>query len=125
MAIRILVVDDDESMRVTMEACLDGYEVQVVASGREALAWMAASDFDVVLCDLMMPEMTGAELFESLAEDSPLRNAFVFISGGSWPLHIESFVAVAGPRLLNKPFTVTKLREVVAAVLSERAEPIA
>jgi CheY-like chemotaxis protein len=121
MAIRILVVDDDESMRVTLEACLDEYAVQVVASGREAQAWIAKAEFDLVLCDLMMPEMTGAELYESLAEDSPLRDAFVFISGGSWPRHIESFVAEASPRLLNKPFTVANLREVVAAVLSEQA----
>ncbi len=49
---RILIVDDDEAMRITVEASLDGYDVQLAGSGAEALQHMSKADFEVVLCDL-------------------------------------------------------------------------
>jgi CheY-like chemotaxis protein len=116
------VVDDDEAMRVTVEATLEGYEVVLAASAAEALAALAIAEFDMVLCDLLMPQMTGSELYESLEADSPLRSKFVFMSGGSLPIGVESFVALAQPRMLYKPFTIAQLREVVAELLLAQAQ---
>ena len=108
-------------MRVTVAASLEDYEVELAASAAEALNALASSDFAVVLCDLMMPEMTGAELFEALPSDSPFRERFVFMTGGGLPIGLQSFVALASPRVLDKPFTVAQLREVVASAAQESA----
>lgn len=121
MLARILVVDDDDAMRVTVEATLEGYEVLLAASAAEALALFTRVEFDLVLCDLLMPKMTGAELYESLDPDSPLRGKFVFMSGGSLPIGVESFVALTEPRMLCKPFTIAQLREVVEETLLAQA----
>lgn len=118
MLARILVVDDEEAMRITVEASLEGYDVQLAASAAEALEVLAQSDVDLVLCDLLMPEMTGAELYESLPSDSPLRSRFIFMSGGALPIAVESFVGLVRPPMLYKPFTLALLREVVAAALA-------
>lgn len=115
----ILVVDDDEGMRVTIEASLNEHEVCCVASAVLAQPILNSQHFDVVLCDLMMPEMTGAELYEAVRADSAHRRAFIFMTGGSLPIAVQSYVALAEPVVLKKPFTVQQLREVVTAVLSQ------
>jgi CheY-like chemotaxis protein len=116
---RVLVVDDDEGVRVTIEASLEGdYQVTTACSAALALSALGASanPFDVVICDLMMPEMTGPELFESLPEDSPLRKCFVFITGGNLPIAVESFVSLAAVPILKKPFTIAAIRAAVNEV---------
>jgi CheY-like chemotaxis protein len=114
--IRVLIVDDDASMRITMAASLEHCDTQVAASGREAIECMAMIDFDVVVCDLVMPEMTGAELYASLPADSPFRSRFLFMTGGALPVAIQSFLALTSVPLLRKPFRVKDLREAVWTV---------
>ncbi len=113
---RVLIVDDDASMRITTAAALEHCEAQVVASAQEALAHIAVTDFDVVICDLVMPEMTGAELYASLPQDSALRCRFLFMTGGALPVAIQSFLALTSVPVLRKPFQVNELREAVRAV---------
>ena len=66
--LRILVVDDDRSMRLYMQALLvaDGYAVTTAANGRQALSVMDKEHIDLVVLDLMMPEMDGYELTGAL-----------------------------------------------------------
>jgi CheY-like chemotaxis protein len=116
-----LVVDDEEYIRITIEATLEGYEILLAESALAAQEVLLSQEFDVVLCDLMMPGMTGLELFESLPADSPIRERFVFMTGGALPIAVESFLALATPRIISKPFTISKLREVVACVANERS----
>jgi CheY-like chemotaxis protein len=118
---RVLVVDDDEGMRTTLEVSLDGYEVTTVESAILAQKLLQTGEYDVVLCDLMMPEMTGAELYDWLPADSPMRARFIFMTGGSLPIAVEAFVALATPEILSKPFTIAALREVVDGLVQESA----
>ncbi len=115
----MLVVDDDPHMRVGMGASLAKYDVTLAESAAKALACMAHSSFDVVVCDLVMPGMTGAELYGSLPLDSPLQRRFIFTTGGSLPVGIASFVALSSVPVLQKPFGVAQLREAVAVVLAD------
>lgn len=114
------MVDDEDCIRITIEASLEGYDISSARSALAAQELLRTQEFDVVLCDLMMPEMTGVEFYESLSPQSPIRERFVFMTGGSLPIGVESFVALATPRIVSKPFTVTRLREVVAEVLQEQ-----
>lgn len=113
---RVLIVDDDASMRITTAASLEHCDTHVVASAREAIECLAEQTFDVIVCDLVMPEMTGAELYASLPEDSPARDRFIFMTGGALPKAIQSFLALTSVPLLRKPFRVDDLREAVRAV---------
>ena len=70
---RILIVDDDPDVRSVIEASLQdaGFETRVAASGEEALALVAAGDFDAVVTDLQMPGMNGLELCERIVASRP------------------------------------------------------
>ncbi len=65
---RILIVDDEQNMRITLADILqdEGYEVDVAASGDEALRWCAEQDYTVVLLDMRMPGMDGVETFRQI-----------------------------------------------------------
>src|SRR4051812_38203609 len=68
-----LVVDDNPDIRAVVDNALReiGFETQVAASGQEALALLAAVDFDVVVTDLQMPEMSGLQLCERIVSSRP------------------------------------------------------
>ena len=65
---RILIVDDEQNMRITLADILqdEGYEVDVAASGDEALRWCAEQGYTVVLLDMRMPGMDGVETFRQI-----------------------------------------------------------
>ena len=81
--LRILLVDDEDMLRRCTTRILADFEVICANSGAEALAILAKdSDFDAVLSDVMMPRMSGAELFARCHRDFPrLAQRFVFASG--------------------------------------------
>jgi signal transduction histidine kinase/ligand-binding sensor domain-containing protein/CheY-like chemotaxis protein len=114
---RVLVVDDDPLVSSALRRTLArDHEVEVVVSSRRALEMLTSSQgrFDVILCDLMMPEMTGMELHAQLAAASPdLARRMVFITGGAYtPAAREFLERVDNPRV-EKPFDPEKLREQV------------
>ena len=73
MSDRVLIVDDDESLRESLELVLaaEGFEVVTAADGVAALGRLEASSFDVVLCDVRMPGMDGIELLPQLVRRLP------------------------------------------------------
>lgn len=107
MAIRVLIVDDDENSRALMEAtlCLSGYEVSTVADGQSGLRTVAATPPDVVLLDVRMPGMNGYEVSRRLHLD-PLtaRIPIIMITACNDPhLNQLAFAAGAGA-CIGKPF---------------------
>src|SRR5207244_13002216 len=66
---RILVVDDEAVIAATMKRALEGHDVYVVTSGRDALELCRVEAFDLVICDLMIPDLTGMDLYEELRKD--------------------------------------------------------
>jgi len=114
---RVLVVDDDPLVSSALRRTLArDHEVEVVVSSRRALELLTSPQggFDVILCDLMMPEMTGMELHAQLVAASPdLARRMVFITGGAYtPAAREFLERVDNPRV-EKPFDPEKLREQV------------
>jgi CheY-like chemotaxis protein len=128
---RILVVDDEHQVAriVAHELELERLEVLVAESGREALEILERDrDFDLVLCDLMMPEMSGADLYEAVRElDPALTRRFAFMSGGAFTERAARFLEhVPNPRIA-KPFHLRDLLALVhgaaaGALAEQRAE---
>jgi signal transduction histidine kinase/DNA-binding response OmpR family regulator len=82
---RVLIVDDEHLVRNGFRRALDRhFEVSLAAGGQQALSLIAQNDYDVVLCDLLMPEITGMDLFHRVQASNPdLAARFVFLTGGT------------------------------------------
>jgi signal transduction histidine kinase/ActR/RegA family two-component response regulator len=113
---RLLVVDDDVLVARTLARQLSGHHVEVVSSGQAALERLSGgmSNFDLVLCDLMMPDMTGMEVYEAVEERCPaLAERFVFISGGGVTERSRKFLEAHADRVLPKPIDNRQLSELL------------
>ena len=117
---RVLFVDDEPVLGpLVRRALAPAHEVTCAASGREALAAIDRGDvFDVILCDLMMPEMSGMDLHEALMQRYPEHAAkMVFMTGGAFTTRARQFLEkVSNPRL-DKPFKRDQLRAFVDGLL--------
>jgi PAS domain S-box-containing protein len=113
---RVLVIDDEPVVGKSLRRLLPEHEVLVTAGAAEALAVISADpDLDVVLCDLMMPEISGAELYRELAGRFPeLARRVVFITGGAFTPETRAFLREVGNPVLEKPFDLRRLRSIVA-----------
>ena len=108
----ILVVDDDRFMRAVLARVLRDHELTVVADARAALALIEEGRrFDLVLCDVILPGMSGIELLEAVLErDADQAERFVFLCGVD-PSTIQAPIEVPW---LGKPFEIDELRALVA-----------
>jgi DNA-binding response OmpR family regulator len=120
MAKRILVVDDDENILNLEKTILEGkgFEVMAAASGHQALEILAKDVFDLILLDVMMPEVDGFTVCRKIKEDSRLKEVpviFLTAKGGGEAL-AEGFESGA-VMYINKPFTANKLLTIVNTML--------
>ncbi len=113
---RILVVDDEKVVATAVKRVLGAdHDVKVLTSAQEALRRISGGErFDVILCDLMMPVMTGVDLHSELARTAPDQAAcMVFLTGGAFTPRARAFLdEVPNPRL-DKPFELSTLRALV------------
>jgi signal transduction histidine kinase/CheY-like chemotaxis protein len=114
----VLIVDDEAPVARSLARVLAGCDVEVADSGRAARAALARRHFDVVLCDVMMPDVTGIQLYRELeAAGDPAIAHFVFMTGGVSTPDAQQFLDRLGPeRWLLKPIGAPALRARVAAV---------
>jgi PAS domain S-box-containing protein len=112
---KILIVDDEISVSRTLKALLENeHDVSLAEDGAEALAAIAASEgsgFDVIMCDLMMPGMSGMELYETIRRGYPgLEQRMVFMTGGVSMDRAREFLATCLNLTFEKPFDFERLR---------------
>jgi len=117
---RILLVEDDPRVRTaTVDALEDlDYEPVACGSGAEAIALFNAQEFDLVISDVIMPEMTGPELIRYLKRTSPRDFAVLFVTGYVGEGESDD---LRGSELLRKPFTVGALANAVSTALARTA----
>jgi PAS domain S-box-containing protein len=109
---RLLVIDDEPALATMVRAMLSSaHDIVVADSGRDALARLSSDPgFDAVLCDLMMPDLSGMDLFEIVARALPeLAPRFVFMTGGAFTPRAEDIYARFPDRCLEKPFEASAL----------------
>ncbi len=114
---RILIVDDDTLVARSLARSLREHEVTVVHSGREALERLCDDErFDVIFCDLMMPDLTGMDLFEAVRESYPgLQERMIFMTGGAFTERARSFCSSVENPLVPKPLDIARISELLAS----------
>jgi len=121
MGHRILIVDDDRAMRSFLSTILrdDGYTVEEAKDGRDGLARIESVDYDLVITDLRMPDMSGIDLIRSGQEKKPDLLCIIITAYGSIGNAVEA-MKVGAADYLTKPLqSPDELRHVVGRVLRE------
>ncbi|HVT06751.1 MAG TPA: response regulator [Polyangia bacterium] len=111
----ILIVEDEPALRRVLPRLLAPHRVTVVDRGRDGLERLLnGSRFDVILCDVMMPEMNGMQFYQELARVRPdLAERVVFMSGGVFSPTVRSFFDEIPNRRVEKPLDIPALRRLV------------
>jgi CheY-like chemotaxis protein len=119
---RLFVIDDEPSIRAAISRFLTrrGWEVEEAEDGRVALDMLLHSEpnrYDVVMCDLRMPHLSGAELHRELLENRPdLAQRVIFSTGDVASSEAASFLAGSERPVIEKPFELARLEELLAQV---------
>ncbi|WP_437738848.1 hybrid sensor histidine kinase/response regulator [Sorangium sp. So ce1335] len=118
---RVLVVEDEASLaRALSEQLGRVHQVSIAPSADAAMGMLAGGQrFDVVLCDLRMPGMSGDVFYTRLRESDPaLAQGFIFMTGVGFGADVERFLASSGRPLLEKPFSAEDALSAIAEVVS-------
>ncbi len=121
---RVLVVDDEASIGATLgELLAPEHDVVSVQSGREALDLLRSDDqYDVIFCDVIMPQMSGIDLYYCVRAERPgLERRIVFMSGGAFTSRTAEFLASVDNRRIEKPFNVGLIEKIVRDMARRRA----
>lgn len=119
----ILVIDDEPSIRLTLETglSLKGFQVVTAASGGEGLEFLQKQDFDAVLCDILMPDISGLDLLQSVRKvDNELPLILMTAQG-----NLETAVTAVGEGasdFIAKPFEISTLAQLIKSHLEAKRE---
>jgi len=116
---RILLAEDEDAMRAYLERALTnaGYDVSAVDRGTDAVPLLETGDYDLLLSDIVMPEMDGIELAQRCAEISP-RTKVMFITGFA-AVSLRASREQPAAKVLSKPFHLRDLVLEVERVFEE------
>lgn len=124
---QVLVIDDEPLLGHTLRLGLrDSMDVSVETSGEKGLERVLGSEaFELVLCDLSLPDKMGADIFEAISRQKPEMAArFVLMTGGPVGEQARAFVdSYSGP-VLNKPFVLSEVERLVFGLLAELGDPV-
>jgi signal transduction histidine kinase/CheY-like chemotaxis protein len=113
--LRVLLVDDDELVTAALARVLREHEPEIANTGADALGLLDERDYDVVLCDLMMPELSGMRIYEeTLARRPLLAQRFVFMTGGVFTDAAREFLQRVPNHVVEKPTTAAAIRRLLA-----------
>jgi CheY-like chemotaxis protein len=122
MSKRILVVDDDEMVLMALEELLkpEGYDVHAFASGTEALKKLDENGFDLLMLDVIMPEMDGFELCRRIRQKEKYKEVpIVFLTAKSRDEDRAKGLEAGANLFLSKPISPDKLIEIVGSALGQ------
>jgi DNA-binding response OmpR family regulator len=113
----ILIVEDDPSIRRLVRTVLlrQGYKIEIAADGLEALSKLGLADYDVIILDLMMPNLDGFSFMTAMARTTPERLKRVIITSAASPAIINEKLKGIEIDLLPKPFDIEELISRVGA----------
>jgi signal transduction histidine kinase/CheY-like chemotaxis protein len=117
----VLIVDDEPDIAEMLGELLapQGHRIDIAASGNEALRYLGATDYAVILSDLKMPDLDGPGLYRQLQQRYPhLLKRIVFITGDTLGMGASTFLAQTGCPLIEKPFVPSEVIQVVRQILN-------
>jgi CheY-like chemotaxis protein len=119
----VLIVEDDPAIRRLVKMVLqrEGYRVDVATDGVEAVLKLGVAEFDVIVLDLMMPNLDGFTLMNTLAENDPSRLRKVIVTSAASPAIIRDRMRGTPFDLLTKPFDIAQLADRVARCIQAQA----
>ena len=119
----ILVVEDDLAIRrlVRMVLSRKGYRVEEAADGIEAVLKIGVREYDVIILDLMMPNLDGFAFMNTLSANEPARLKNIIVTSAASPQVIQSRICGTPFDLLPKPFDINELVDRVRACITARA----
>jgi two-component system, NtrC family, sensor kinase len=121
---RVLVIDDEPMMGTTLRMALaEDHEVVFVQSGEAARELLQRDrHFDAIVCDLMMPDVSGMDLHRWLDErDAELASRMIFMTGGAYTEASRRFLGSVDNPQIQKPFDVSELLDLVGRIRQPRA----
>jgi len=116
---RVLVLEDDETLKDVIKEFLESnfYEVVSVSNGAEGVRAVLKDNFDIVICDMMMPKLPGDMFYTAVERMRPeLCRRFIFITGHGHNPKVNDFIQKVKGTMLAKPFHLDDLLEAVACV---------
>ena len=121
-ALGVMVIDDEPFIGSLLQRMLAEHDVEVYQTGIAALAKIdAGTEYDVILCDLMMQGMSGMQVYEAIRERSvALAQRVVFMTGGAYTPDAQEFLEGASNPCIPKPFDIRVLRSTIQTVASAR-----
>lgn len=116
---KILVVDDERFIRVTIEQCLDeaGHEVDLAVNGEHALEKASEAEHDLILLDMKLPDIDGLEVLRRIKKRTPDQAIVIITAYGTVATAVEA-MKLGAIDYLQKPFTPEEIRHAVETVLS-------
>jgi CheY-like chemotaxis protein len=118
--LHVLVVDDNPGILSALTRLLqrDGHTVETATNGQAALVHLCERDYDVILCDLRMPELDGQTLYGRLRGQSPaLCQRLIFLTGDTLEVDSQAFLEQCGLPWIQKPCSIAEVRTAMAQVL--------
>lgn len=119
---RLLIIDDEVLVARAVRRLFDKeYQVDIAVDGRAALEKLLASEYDVVLCDVVMPGISGLDVYRQVrAQNEALAQRFVFATGGLFSQELSDSVKRLSNMIIEKPFDPEQLHRMIAAAAEQR-----
>ena len=117
---RILIIEDEDAIRANLRRFLrmEGYEVVEAADGRAGVEAARAHLPDLIICDLMMPELDGFAVLKAVRGDPVTRGiAFCFLTASAEKDTRQTGLARGADEYITKPFELGEMRKVIARLL--------
>jgi two-component system response regulator PilR (NtrC family) len=118
---KILIVEDEKSMREVLEILLEGenYDVTSASNGLEGLSYISKDIFDLVITDMKMPKVDGFELLRKIKETSPDTIVIMITAFGTTETAIEA-MKLGAYDYINKPFKIDEIRLIVKKAIEKK-----
>ena len=121
---RVLVIDDEAAVGRTIQRLLgEQFEVVVLTAGRDAIELLVGkeADFDLILCDLTMPDVTGMDVYTRIMQArADIGQRFVFMTGGTFSPRARDFLDQVPNERLDKPFDLQTVRNLARSRVQSR-----
>lgn len=116
---KILIVDDEENARIGLSKLLsqEGYEVDSVANGHEALEFLRRKKVNLVISDINMPEMNGLVFLRELSRHHPSTSVIMITAYGGVESYLEA-MNLGAYEYLNKPVKLEELKSVMRKIFA-------